>query len=40
MILEVCEVIGGIWDLFKYFGICFDSDMYIFGYVFKFWEDG
>lgn len=35
--LEGRSNIGGIWDLFKYFGICLDLDMYIFVYSFKFW---
>lgn len=39
VIFEGCENLGGIWDLFKYFGICLDSDMLIFGYGFKLWID-
>lgn len=30
---------GGIWDLFKYLGICLDFDLFIFGYEFKFWKE-
>lgn len=26
-----------MWCMYIYFGICFDSDLYIFGYWFKLW---
>lgn len=35
---ESCNAVGGTWDLFRYPGICSDSDMYTFGYSFRPWE--
>lgn len=37
--MEVWEFMGGIWDLFKYFGLCFDFDMYILGFFFYLWKN-
>lgn len=37
VIVEVCDVIGGIWDLFCYLGVCLDFDMFMFGYSFCLW---
>lgn len=36
-ILEVWQVMGGIWDFFCYFGVCLDLDVFMLGYSFKFW---
>lgn len=36
-ILEMREVSGGTWDLFRYPGIRSDSDMYTLGYRFRPW---
>ncbi len=38
-ILESRSVIGGTWDLFRYPGVRSDSDMHVFGYSFKPWQD-
>lgn len=38
-ILERRENLGGTWDLFSYPGIRSDSDMYTFGFSFKYWND-
>jgi monooxygenase len=36
-ILESRDAIGGTWDLFRYPGIRWDSDLHTFGYGFKPW---
>lgn len=36
-ILEGRDAIGGTWDLFKYPGVCSDSDLYTFGFPWRPW---
>src|SRR5918992_1366424 len=38
-ILEARGSLGGTWDLFRYPGVCSDSDMYTLGYSFRPWEE-
>lgn len=38
VIFEGCEFIGGIWDLFKYFGIWLDLDIFMFGFLWSLWK--
>lgn len=39
VILEMREVMGGTWDLFRYPGIRSDSDAYTLGYDFRPWRE-
>lgn len=38
-ILESGDSMGGTWNLFRYPGVRSDSDMHIYGYSFKPWQD-
>ena len=38
-ILESRDSMGGTWNLFRYPGVRSDSDMHIYGYSFKPWQD-
>ncbi|MGH8482147.1 MAG: flavin-containing monooxygenase, partial [Nevskiaceae bacterium] len=38
-VLEMREVMGGTWDLFRYPGVRSDSDMFTLGYSFRPWTE-
>ncbi|MGH8441697.1 MAG: flavin-containing monooxygenase [Nevskiaceae bacterium] len=38
-VLEMREVMGGTWDLFRYPGVRSDSDMFTLGYAFRPWTE-